>query len=84
MPIVIKAGKSDSVASLIRKFKRAIKAQDIVQKVRDRRYFKKPATIKAEALATKRHLKKKLRTLKKMKNVPEKSLEKLKEKISCS
>lgn len=82
MPIIVKAKKGDSASNLIRKFKKLVSASEIVQKTRDRRYFKKPSTLKAERLSEKRHLRKKLKTLKKMKNVPSRSLESLRSKIN--
>ena len=82
MPIIIRAKKGDSTGNLIRKFKKTISAVDLVQITRDRRYFKKPSQIKAEINSEKRHLRKKLKTLKKMKNISPQSLERLKEKIS--
>jgi ribosomal protein S21 len=83
MPIIIRAKKNDHTGSLIRKFKKTISAMEIVQLARDRRYFKKPSTLKAERNSEKRHLQKKLRSLKKMKNVPARSLESLRQKISA-
>ena len=82
MAIVVKSKKGDSSSSLIRKFKKAVSAQDIVQRARDRRYYKKPSQLKAERLSEKRHLRKKLKTLKKMKNISEQALDRLKEKIN--
>ncbi len=82
MPIIVTSKKGDSASNLIRKFKKLVSASDIVQKARDRRYYKKPSTIKAERLSEKRHLRKKLKTLKKMKNVPARSLESLRSKIN--
>ncbi len=82
MPVIIRKSKNDSTSTLVRKFKKTTSFLDIVQKARDRRYYKKPSTIKAERKSEKRHLKKKLKTLKDMKNVPPQSLERLKEKIS--
>lgn len=81
MPIIIKAQKGDSSGSLVRKFKKAVSAMDIVQRARDRRYHKKPSTLKAERLSEKRHLRKRLKTLKRMKNVSPQSLDRLREKI---
>jgi ribosomal protein S21 len=82
MPIIVRSKKGDSASNLIRRFKKLVSATDIVQKTRDRRYFKKPSTLKAERLSEKRHLRKKLKTLKKMKNVPSRSLESLRSKIN--
>lgn len=81
MAIVIKAKKGDSTGNLIRRFKKAVMAQDLVNKARDRRYYKKPATIRAEKKSTKKHLRKKLKSLKKRKNITQRALEILKQKI---
>ena len=82
MPVIIKAKKNENTGSLMRRFKKTISALEIVQNARDRRYFKKPSTLKAELKSEKRHLRKKLKTLKKMKNVPARSLQSLREKIN--
>ncbi len=82
MPIIVKKTKKDSTSSLIRKFKKITSQLDVVQNARDRRYYKKPSTIKAEKNSTKHHLKKKLKTLKNMKNVSPQSLDRLREKIN--
>lgn len=82
MPIIVrKTNKSDSTGNLVRKFKKAVSGQDIVQRARDRRYYKKPSAVKAERLSEKRHLRKRLKTLKKMKNIHPESLRRLREKI---
>jgi ribosomal protein S21 len=82
MPVIIKKTKKDSAASLMRKFKKITTYMNIVQDARDKRYYKKPSTIKAEKNSEKRHLKKKLKTLKKMKNISPQSLERLRDKIN--
>lgn len=82
MPVVVRAKKSDSTGSLIRRFKKAVKAEDIVQKARDRQYYKKPATIRAERKSKKRHLRKRLKTLKEMKNISDRLLQILRDKIN--
>ncbi|MBD3250770.1 MAG: 30S ribosomal protein S21 [Candidatus Pacebacteria bacterium] len=82
MAVIVKAKKGDSAGSLIRRFKKAVSAQDIVRRARDRRYHKKPSQIKAERLSEKRHLRKRLKTLKRMKNISPESLKNLREKIN--
>lgn len=82
MPIIIRKTKKDSAASLMRKFKKITTYMNIVQDARDKRYYKKPSTIKAEKNSEIRHLKKKLKTLKKMKNISPQSLERLRDKIN--
>jgi len=82
MPVVIKAKKNDSNGSMMRRFKKAVMAEDIVQKTRDRRFYKKPATIRAEKKAEKHHLRKRLKTLKRMKNISDHVLDILRDKIN--
>jgi ribosomal protein S21 len=82
MPVVIQAQKGDSTSNLIRKFKKAVKDADIIQIARDRQYYQKPATIRAKRKSKKRHLRKRLKTLKEMKNIPESVLDTLREKIN--
>lgn len=82
MPVIVKAKKGDSNSSLIRRFKKAVFSKDIVQRARDRRYYQKPSAVRAQKKSQKRHLRKKLKTLKKMKNVSAQSLRRLREKIN--
>jgi ribosomal protein S21 len=60
LPIIIKANPKSNTNSLIRDFKKVIAVTDIVQRVRDRRYFQKPSKINAI---------KKIRVLKHTKNI---------------
>lgn len=69
MAIVVRAKKSDSTNDVIRKFKKASVASGIVQKIKDSRYFRKPSQIRAEKTATRSRLKRRARSLKKMKNI---------------
>ncbi len=82
MPIIIKKTKKDSDASLMRKFKKITTYMNIVQNARDTRYYKKPSILRAEKKSEVRHLKKKLKTLKRMKNISPQSLERLRDKIN--
>ncbi len=82
MPVIVKSKKGDSNSSLIRRFKKAVFNQDIVQRARDRRYYQKPSEVRAQKNSEKKHLRKKLKTLKKMKNVSPQSLRRLREKIN--
>jgi ribosomal protein S21 len=82
MPIIIKAQKGDSVRDLIRRFKKATAATDIVNVVKDRRYNIKPAQKMNVLKSQKRRLKKKIRSLKKMKNVSPRVTEYLTERLS--
>jgi ribosomal protein S21 len=82
MPIIIKAQKGDSVRDLIRRFKKAAASTDIVNVVKDRRYNIKPAQKMNVLKSQKRRLKKKIRSLKKMKNVSPRVTEYLTERLS--
>lgn len=81
MPIVVKAKQNDSTSDLIRKFKKITSAIDIVNKVRDRAFHKKPSQLKTERGNEKRRIRKRLRSLKKMKNISPKAIERLSQKI---
>ncbi len=69
MPIIIKAKSKDNNNSLIREFKKVTAITDIVQKVRDRRYFQKPSQVKAVKKIAKNRLQRKIRVLKHTKNI---------------
>ncbi|MCL4208908.1 30S ribosomal protein S21 [Patescibacteria group bacterium] len=69
MPIIIKAKSKDNNNSLIREFKKVTAVTDIVQKVRDRRYFQKPSQVKAVKKIAKNRLQRKIRVLKHTKNI---------------
>ncbi len=69
MPIIIKAKGNESSSDLIRKFKKVMAATDVVQKVKDRAYHVKPSQQKKLKKDEKRRAKKRLRSLKKMKNI---------------
>lgn len=69
MPIIIKAKAKDNNNSLIREFKKVTAITDIVQKVRDRRYFQKPSQVKAVKKIAKTRLQRKIRVLKHTKNI---------------
>ncbi|MDH5532865.1 MAG: 30S ribosomal protein S21 [Candidatus Pacebacteria bacterium] len=69
MPIIIKANPKSNTNSLIRDFKKVIAVTDIVQRVRDRRYFQKPSKINAIKKIQKNRLQRKIRVLKHTKNI---------------
>lgn len=77
MPIVIKAKKGDSTRDLIRNFKKVSSAVDIVTKVKERRYHTKSAQERNVVKSQKRRLKNKIRSLKRMKNIPPQVIERL-------
>jgi ribosomal protein S21 len=69
LPIIIKAKPKDNSNSLIREFKKVIAVTDIVQRVRDRRYFQKPSKINSVKKIQKNRLQRKIRVLKHTKNI---------------
>ena len=83
MPIVIKqTGKNDSTRDLIRRFKKATSAVELVDRVRDRQYHVTDAQKIKVIRDSERRLKKKIRQLKKMKNIPPRVIERLTERLA--
>lgn len=83
MPIVVRAKKNESLHELIKKFKKAVSASDIVQISKDRRYYQKPSRLKATKVAQMRRLKKRFRSLKRMKNVSSLVIQKMNERLNA-
>ena len=81
LPIIVKAKKNQSTNDLIRLFRKKAAVADIVQIVRDRRYFKKPSKEKAEKLIEQNRLRKRARSLKKMKNISPTVLARINERL---
>ncbi|MCA9369619.1 MAG: 30S ribosomal protein S21 [Pseudomonadales bacterium] len=81
MPIVIKASPGDSTNDVIKKYKKAVAASNVVQIARDRQYYKKPSRIRAEYKAQMSRLKKRSRSLKRMKNISPQALERIKQRL---
>ena len=81
MPIIVKAKKSESTNDLIRKFKKLTAAADVVQIVKDRRYFQKPSKIKSVKTSEMRRLEKRARSLKRMKNISPQVLAKINQRL---
>ncbi len=69
MPVVVKAQSKSNPNDTIRQFKKATAAADVVQRAKDRRYFTKPSQVKAQKKNELRRQRKRLRSLKRMKNV---------------
>ena len=70
MPIVIKARGDDHPGDLIKKFKKVMAATNIVQVVKDRKYYLKPSEIRTVRMNELRRMSKRKRAIKKMKNAP--------------
>ncbi len=82
MPIIIRAQGNDSTSDLIKKFKKVTVATDIVQIVKDRRYYQKPSKVKAVKNTEMRRLKKRARSLKRLKNISPQVLTRIEERLS--
>ena len=82
MPIVIKTQRGDSTRDIIRQFKKATAATDIVNKVKDRRFYVKRAQEMNVLKSQKRRLKNKIRSLKRMKNISPRIIEYLTKRLS--
>jgi ribosomal protein S21 len=70
MPIIIRAKRDDHPGDIIKKFKKVVAATDIIQIVKDRRYFQKPSELRTVRMNEIRRMKKRLRSIKKLKNPP--------------
>lgn len=70
MPIVLKARNDDHTGDLIKKFKKIIAATNIIQVVKDRKYYQKPSELRTVRLNEIRRSQKRIRAIKKMKNAP--------------
>lgn len=82
LPIIVKAQGNESTNDLIKKFKKATISVDIVQLVKDRRYYQKPSKIKAVYQTELRRLRKRSRSLKKQKNISPQALARIDERLS--
>lgn len=70
MPIIIRAKSDDHPGDLIKKFKKVIAATNIIQNVKDRKYYMKPSEIRTQRQNEIRRMKKRIRVIKKLKNAP--------------
>jgi len=70
LPIILKARNDDHTGDLIKKFKKIIAATNIIQIVKDRKYYQKPSELRTVRMNELRRMKKRKRALKKLKNVP--------------
>ncbi len=81
MPIVIKAQGNDSTQDLIKKFKKAVSMSDIVQKAKDNRYFVKPSQKRKVKKIEMNRLRKRSRSLKKMKNISATTIQRINDRL---
>ncbi len=70
MPIILKARNDDHTSDLIKKFKKIMAATDIIQIVKDRKYYQKPSEVRTIRMNEIRRSQRRKRAVKKMKNVP--------------
>ncbi len=82
MAIIVKAQGSDNTNDVIKKFKKAIATTDIVQKAKDRRYFKKPSQVRAEKKIQMTRLRRRARVLKRTKNISPAALQRINERLA--
>lgn len=82
LPIIIKAQGNDSTGDLIKKFKKATIATDIVQKVKDRRYYQKPSRVRAIHKIEMNRLRKRMHSLKKMKNISPQVISRIEDRLN--
>lgn len=84
MAIVVKARNNDSTNDLIKKFKKLTVSSDVVQKVKDRQYYLRSSQIKKNNGNEKRRLARRLRGLKKMKNISPEVISRMHTKLSTT
>lgn len=82
MPIVIKAQGNDSTNDVIRKFKKAVSATNIVQQAKDRAVFVKPSQKRAVKKISTKRLQRRVRKLKRMKNISPQVIQRITDRIS--
>jgi ribosomal protein S21 len=70
MPIIIKARGDDHSGDLIKKFKKIMAATNIIQVVKDRKYYMKPSEIRTQRQNELRRMRKRAKIMKRLKNVP--------------
>lgn len=70
MPIIIRARSDDHTGDLIKKFKKIIAATNIIQIVKDRKYYQKPSELRTVRMNELRRMRKRVHNLKKLKNIP--------------
>ena len=70
MPIIIRAKGDDHTGDLIKKFKKVVAATDIIQIVKDRKYYQKPSEIRTQKMNELRRMHRRLKSIKRLKNAP--------------
>ena len=84
MAIVIKAKSGDRPNDLVKRFKKAVVSSDILQKVKDRQYYQRPSQMKKMAGNDNRRLARRLRSLKKAKNIDPEIIVRMDDKLGTA
>ena len=84
MAIVVKAKGNESTNDLIKKFKKLTVTTDVVQKVKDRQFYLRPSQVKKNNNNERRRLARRLRGLKKMKNISPDVISRMHDKLSTT
>lgn len=82
MSIIVKNRGNESVNDLIKRFKKISVSLDINTLVRDRQYHLKPSQVRKNAVNDNRRLRRRLRGLKKMKNISPDIITRMHDKLS--
>jgi len=82
MPIVIKAQGNDNTNDIIRRFKKAVAATNIVQLTKDRAVYVKPSQKRAVKKISMKRLQRRVRTLKHMKNISPQVIQRITDRIN--
>lgn len=83
MPIIVKAQGNDSTLDVIKKFKKATAGSNVVIDAKDRAYYRKPSQLRATKKIEMKRLRKRARSLKKMKNISPQTLQRINERLSA-
>ncbi len=82
MTIVVKNRGNESVNDLIKRFKKISVSLDVNTLVRDRQYHLKPSQVRKNNVNDNRRLRRRLRGLKKMKNISPDIIARMHDKLS--
>ena len=84
MTIVVKNRGNESVNDLVKRFKKISVAIDVQQIVKDRQYHLKPSQVRKNNKNDNRRLRRRLRGLKKMKNISPEIIARMHDKLSST
>ncbi len=84
MTIVVKNRGNESVGDMVKRFKKISVAMDIQTIVKDRQYHLRPSQVRKNNNNDNRRLRRRLRGLKKMKNISPEIIARMHEKLSST